>query len=367
MAKRSFISHVAQPRRPASAALVAFSLLGAVGCSHLGPSTIPRDRLDYTTSMTESWKRQILLNIVRLRYLEPPSFVDVAQIVSGYTLETGVNASGQFGGRGLLGGGSFGILGGHATFTDRPTVTYAPLNGRSFQRSLMTPIPPESLFYTIESGWPADTILKTGVSRVNGLKNESVTIDGYQPPDAKFVRVIALLREIQKSGAVGMKIVQDKEHHATDIITLRSGHADDVTDRNVAECRELLGLNKDASEFQLVFGANASNDHELAVQTRSLLHIMTALAARAEVPEAEVRDHRVIPGMEPTGDRRPPIRCTQEKPEEAFVDVKYRGHWFWVDDGDLVAKRDIAFMMLLFTLADTGEKQALPMVTIQAQ
>src|SRR5262245_54209967 len=114
--------------------------LFACGCMTLGPRTIPRDRFDYVASMNESWKRQALINIVRLRYLEPPSFVDVGQIVSGYSLETGIDAGGQLARTGA--GDTFLRAGGHTVFTDRPTITYTPMTGRRFVRGLMTPIPP---------------------------------------------------------------------------------------------------------------------------------------------------------------------------------------------------------------------------------
>jgi len=47
--------------------------------------------------------------------------------------------------------------------------------------------------------------------------------------------------------------------------------------------------------------------------------------------------------------------------------VEYRKHWFWIDDRDLYSKRALALLMLLFTLADTGAKESLPLITIPAQ
>jgi len=347
-----------------------FFLLAVSACNSIGPHTIPRDRFNYDTAIGESWKRQILLNIIRLRYLDPPTFVDVGQIVSGYTLESGFDVMGQ-GGSGDL-GGSFGNLGGHITFTDRPTITYTPLTGSRYMHGLMTPISPESLFYTIDSGWPADAILKMGVSSINGLRNEEITISGYRPPDPKFLRAVLLLREIQKSGSVAMKILVDKEQHETNIITFRSASATAQTLQDIAECRQLLGLSPQAMDLQLVYGTGAANDHEIAVQTRSLLHIMDAVAARAEVPPEDIRDGRVMPGAGSEGDLstqpgEPSIRYSDKEPGDAFAAVEYRRHWFWVDDRNLEAKRNLAFMMLLFTLADTGQQAAAPLVTIPAQ
>src|SRR5215208_6230349 len=114
------------------------------GCNSIGPATVSRDRSEYATSIAESWKRQALLNIVKLRYLDPPIFVDVGQIVAGYSLETAVTAAGSLPETNAFGGNSA-TIGGSARFTDRPTITYTPLTGNRFVRGLMTPLKPESV------------------------------------------------------------------------------------------------------------------------------------------------------------------------------------------------------------------------------
>jgi hypothetical protein len=49
---------------------------------------------------------------------------------------------------------------------------------------------------------------------------------------------------------------------------------------------------------------------------------------------------------------------------DVFVAAQYHGHWFWINDRDLVSKRGLLFIMLLSTLADSGANLAPPVLSI---
>jgi hypothetical protein len=71
--------------------------LSLTGCLHptIGPKSIPRDRAAYGSGIGDSWKEQMLLNIVKMRYIDAPTFVGVGNIVVSYTLTQTASAGAQ--------------------------------------------------------------------------------------------------------------------------------------------------------------------------------------------------------------------------------------------------------------------------------
>ncbi len=77
-----------------SAVLAGMVLWIISGCGSIGPTNVNRDRFDYITAISDSWKKQTLLNIVKLRYADVPVFMEVGQVISGYELEGTLSAGG---------------------------------------------------------------------------------------------------------------------------------------------------------------------------------------------------------------------------------------------------------------------------------
>jgi hypothetical protein len=359
-----------QPLTPRHWPIFPLLLTLATGCAHLGPGTVAVDRFDYSTAIADSWKQQTLLNIVKLRYMDLPVFVDVASIVSGYSIQTGVTINGTLSSQNAV-QGNYVAAGGQAIYIDRPTITYVPLTGEKFLRGLITPLEPKNIFFMLQAGYPADFILGLTVEGLNGVRNRSTAGGTAREADPDFVRALELMREVQAAGAVGMRVEEDKGKNSTAVLFFR---CDDVATNIVeksAEIRRLLKLPGDQQKFTLTYSPVRGVENELAVNSRSMLQIMGAFASYLDVPEADLKEHRAQPAFENAapGTRRDDVRIHsgKQKPAGAFAAVQYRGHWFWIDDGDWKTKRALTAVMFFFTLAETGGNDKLPLITIPAQ
>lgn len=338
----------------------------AAGCTDIGPGTIDRDRFDYTTAIAESWKSQMLLNIVKTRYSDPVVFIDVASVLSQYAIQ----------GRAILGAGwntsltgtDTQTLGVEGLYAERPTIAYTPLSGEKFTRSLLTPIPPAALLFLIQSGWPVKPLFELCVKSVNDLDNRSTAPAFARSPDPEFQELLELMKRIQESGAVGTRIVT-KDKWDVAVLILRSG-ADPEVNRDIRETRRLLGVEPNATEITVTYGTAAGTRNEVAILTRSIVEIIIEMASQIDVPEeyvAEGRTYATAPEIGPGPGQVPPfahIYTGKERPADAFAAIRNRDHWYWIDDRDYRSKVHFAFLMVLFSLTETGTPPQTPVVTV---
>jgi len=340
-----------------------------VGCSGIGPKTVPRDRFDYNTAISDSSKEQTLLNIVKLRYADMPLFVEVTSIVSGYTLEGAVNLGGTVSSRNAV-QGDFMALGTSGKYTDRPTITYVPITGEKFNKSFMTPIPPGAILFLMQSGWSIDLIFPLTVEAVNGLRSRISAGANERRGDPAFYRVIALLRKIQKSGAVGMRIKKENDQKVSTIMFFYRENVSPEIEAALVELGKILGLHPGEKEITVTYGLMPAGGREISMITRSMLQIMIEMAAQIDVPDQHVTDGLTLSSLSKPDSAEKKIgqliniKSSSNKPEKAYTAVNYKDHWFWIDDRDIKSKRSFAFLMILFSMAESGGKEGLPLVTI---
>src|SRR4029453_2285192 len=223
------------------------AVLAGACAMRVGPQTVPRDRFDYGAAVKRSWQEQLLVNLVRLRYLDTPVFLDVDQIVAQYTVNGTVGLS-----TGSVGAEGQGIPVASATgaWTESPVITFTPMSGERFTQSLLRPVSPANLLALAQIGWPVDAVFGVAVRAVNGLYAASRTAAFRRAEDPDFSRAVGLLRKLQANGTFGFRI-DAKESGATTLMTLHAPGSDAATDADTRALRELLHLSPDAQEFTL--------------------------------------------------------------------------------------------------------------------
>ena len=231
-----------------------FLLAGLSGCTSIGPANVSRDRFDYISAISDSWKAQMLLNVVKLRYADAPVFLDVVSVITqtGYQGTVGVSGSWWQNVLQLPFTSSAGVTA-TGTYGERPTVTYSPLSGDKFARSLMTPIPPAAILSFLQAGYPVDVVLRLTVHAINGIHSRYGYGARAREADAEFFPLVEKLRNIQQSGQIGLRVKKTGTQTATAIVFSKKPTPAIEADRD--EVRKLLGLDPKTDEFDVVYGS----------------------------------------------------------------------------------------------------------------
>ena len=319
--------------------------------------------MDYGQVVAESWKRQTLLNVVRLRYADAPVFLDVASIINSYTMGGTANAGAELPSRvdpNVV------TIGASGSWSNTPTVTYQPLLGDRFTKSLLQPVPPVAVFQLLQGGWPATLVFRTVVGSVNGLRNFSAGAAA----DPGFVDLSEGLSRIQRAGNIGIRVEARKDGGGL-LAVIRRTEPGSPLGEDSRRVRELLGLEEGVTEFEIVYGLIPRARNEVAMLTRSMMEIMLQLGFGIDLPAEHAANGRALPGQTQPGGARAEslvhIRSGEREPANAYAAVPYKGYWYWIDDNDIASKRIFTFLMILFSLAETGQSTAAPVVTVPSR
>ncbi len=338
------------------------TFLAMTGCTRVGPDMMNKDRFDYTTAVGDSWKEQVLLNIVRLRYSDWPTFVAVDQIITAYTMEHTGTAK-LIGRRGIsdILTNDQAEAGWVGKFSERPTVLYKPLSGQKYVNALLTPAKASSILALITSGWPADHLSRVAIRSVNDHFNSNSEQGFMYRTDAEFADFVKMLKVLQRANAMKI-VIQRHENKTTKVEIMFIPEKLNAVDQNrLQELKVSLGLGAELNSFHVVRDMLTVTPDSLRIQGRSLLQVLVAMSTGVEIPEAHLQSGEApplepIPELETTDlEDLMTVKSGPQNPGDAYVAVKYSGMWFWIDKKDHFSKRSLQYALTLITILDSAD------------
>jgi len=349
--------------------LVAMASIPAVGCFGTGARSIRTGRGNYNVAIQQTNAQQLLLNVVRLRYMDTPAFLNVSSVSTSLTLA--VDAGG--GVAELENLGVVGISGG-LSYAERPTITYSPLQGQQFVSLLMSPMSLRVPLLLYHSGWRIDRVLRVCLQSIGELRNApsgASPTPALAPEYKRFARVAEILRDLQSRGFIELgQAGAEEDSLVLQIDTLaleRSG------DRLLAdELADELDVPRGTQRITLARGATDASD-ALAVVTRSVMGTMYFLSLGVEPPLRDQQAGRVVVTHDKDGkvfDWGPvtkdllKIRSSEDRPNDAYTGVSYRDSWFFIEDDDIHAKSTFTLLAQLMVLQAGDVELKTPVLTL---
>jgi hypothetical protein len=339
---------------PVAPALVLFA------CQDIGPTRLGRDHLDYARALSEAQNRQTLLNIVRMRYGESPSFLGVGQVISSYTLESGAEVGLNVfpSTRNNNAATALGTL----NYSDRPTITFNPLSGEDLARTSIRPLLPADILPLAASGLPIDVLFRLSVQSVGTLQNTVPLAGSEIGASGEFFELITALRGLQERGLLSLRFVREKQGNRVFFGITNGSDVRSIALANRA--RQLLRLPARTSEAEVVYGRVASGPNQVAMLTRPIFAALAQVGAEIEVPPEDIASGQTIPSSLPTLPGMKPvivIHAGPTEPANAYTAARHGNTWFWIDADDFNSKIAYSILQTLLALA-RGATAAQPAV-----
>ncbi len=330
-------------------------------------------RTAYNQTIQNTTNEQMLLNVVRLRYFDNPLFLDVSTVTSQYTYRTSVSPSFKIPGFDQ----SHPLnVGSSLSWQNQPTIQYSPLSGSAFANQLMQPISLKTLQQLIYTGWDVDRLFRLVVQSLNDIPNAPLAAapaNQQLVEYERFYEITSLFRQFQLEMQlhIGLVKVPSKEngsHDAMQISFPKDGERGERLAKLLgSEVREVEG--RYVAYFELGFNKRG----QIGILPRSLLGCMYYASLGVHVPEYEIKQGRVHFPYVPEDEHYEwekdlgsllKIYFSFYEPANAYIKVRYRNKWYYIDDSDIHSKKTFVLLQQLYNLQSISLPQPPPILTI---
>ncbi len=366
----------------------ALLLIVLAGCS-MGPQVLKGNRLDYNVSIQRSNNEELLLNIVRARYVEPLFFLQVGSISSSFGQSATVGVSGSIYER-APSQNFLNVLSPSlgATISENPTITYSPLQGERMVRQLQTELRLDRFLTLARTGFSIDAMMWLTVLQIGDLGNFRARVSTSEKRAesySKFLDLAQLLNRIQMRGDLEFTGIRKMEGEP-EIVTMQLRYLDG---KEAEAVEELMGVRPEriampdgrlVSAIELTAVRDFTSCRKgkgscsrVFVKLKSYHQIIYDMAVHVEVPDDEQSAKNALPFKPPAGELASrdgihsgllKVKSQAMQPGHSFVAVPYRDRWYYIDDGDIKTK--VCFMILssIYSLQSGDLPSTAPVLTI---
>jgi hypothetical protein len=381
----------------------------ASGCA-FGPRVLERTYGPYYESLRHADEEELLRNLVHIRYHEAPGMLSVSSIAAQYELSGQAEARPFFiapnpSNSNVIFKTFTALLPDvSAMGSNRPTISLVPGDDGEAVRRFLSPMTADTLAFLTQTGWPVSGLLRLWAERINGVPNvdpcDGAACTGVADP-ARFQRALELLqsaadRELlsirtaekitELSGPLpsetataaaaadairqGLELRPRAEGKTWTLVRRERRLIVEVTsgseqDPELLELEGLLNLLPGRSQYDLVVASGRIPDPllhpappsaELRVTPRSTAQVYVYLANRIEVPPEHIVAGLVRPNSNPDCHESTEgifaiyTAAGHKPPPNAYLAVKYRGWWYYIDDQDAQSKATFAMILQLSQL-----------------
>lgn len=410
---------------PLKSVTAVLAALAIAGCAQTrGPDLVVNSHVEYNKAVSQVIKEELLLNVVRRRFMDPPQFVQVSSISTNFSTSVDVGASTTFADKPGRAWDSASADAG-VSFTDSPTVTITPRQGADFAATLHSPLEVKMLSYLANTGYAFERMFWLLVESVNGVYGADVTYSHFSRDSDEFREVLDLFARLSERrqlivGDFRWNDPYNDYPYPADQITptmwittvetgnrrwksYDGGQSFLLTDHGMypalwlsdsakqspdgQRLMELLNLDADVQKVIWVMeparvpeGPDLATNPEvprpvLKLRMRSMYNVLNMMALGVDVPAADVADGSataLTPYFEAVAagkmfDIRKSfeVRWSEAAPEGAFLAVPYRGGWYYIADSDLESKVFFNGLFDLWQLStrSTGDSKG-PVLTL---
>ena len=345
------------------------------GCqSTFGPGALEKTHPAYNKSISETLSEQMLINLVRLRYREQPAFLEIGSVTVSPRISTSANIDTTIN---TGSGGDFIQPGVGVEYSQSPTISYTPLRGEDFLKSVLSSISLEAILVMTQSGWSVERVFGITVERMNSLYNAPSASGPTPAIEPKyyenFARALEIFRNLQREGVmeIGPNIGIDNDEQVNIkqpelVMQFLTSNSEQFKSEG-KELESLLATT--AVDNRVIISSDFLNKspNVLGLRVRSIMSVLFYLSQNIKVPDEHkeaglVTVTKTLSGDEFDWNDTPAgkhfvVHSSKQRPENAYISVPHQGYWFYIANNDLETKSSFLLLQQLFSL-QAGQSEA---------